>query len=277
MLQLFGKPGKRADDLPSPAEVRSFTDQVTVKLFPLIEGGRQKETNPFCSAERGGIKSMSGRQLKKKLTRVLTPLGSKLPDSPSAIAFIFLNELPAVLSQAESDARFIAEGDPASDGVGEVIMAYPGFYAILVYRLANILHRYGVPVVPRIMTEYAHSRTGIDIHPGATIGNPFFIDHGTGIVIGETARIGNKVKMYQGVTIGALSVSKSAALKKRHPTIEDNVIIYAGSTILGGDTVIGHHSIIGGNVWLTSGIPPYSFVCNESEVKIRERPSSKKD
>ncbi|HRR17365.1 MAG TPA: serine acetyltransferase, partial [Bacteroidales bacterium] len=142
---------------------------------------------------------------------------------------------------------------------------------ILVYRLANKLALLEVPLIPRIMTEYAHSLTGIDIHPKATIDSPFFIDHGTGVVIGETSVIGRRVKLYQGVTIGALSVSKDMAGKKRHPTIEDDVVIYAGSTILGGETVIGHDSIIGGNVWLTSSVPPYSLVYHENVMKIRDR------
>jgi serine O-acetyltransferase len=169
------------------------------------------------------------------------------------------------------DAKYISESDPAATGVDEVIMAYPGFYAIAVQRLAHQLFIQGVPLIPRVMTEYAHSKTGIDIHPGAEIGSEFSIDHGTGVVIGETAVIGNRVKLYQGVTIGALSVSKELASTKRHPTIEDNVIIYAGSTILGGNTVIGHDSIIGGNVWLTSSVPPYSLVYHESKITVRDR------
>jgi serine O-acetyltransferase len=169
------------------------------------------------------------------------------------------------------DAALIADNDPAATGMDEVIMTYPGFYAILVYRLAHKLALSGVPLLPRVMTEYAHSLTGIDIHPKATIDSPFFIDHGTGIVIGETAIIGKNVKIYQGVTIGALSVSKEMASSKRHPTIEDNVIIYAGGTILGGNTIIGHDSIIGGNVWLTESVEPYSLVYHQNKVTVRGR------
>jgi serine O-acetyltransferase len=140
---------------------------------------------------------------------------------------------------------------------------------IIVYRISHILYTLGIPTIPRIISEHAHSKTGIDIHPGATIGKSFFIDHGTGVVIGETTLIGDNVKIYQGVTLGALQVSKAQAQKKRHPTIEDNVMIYSGATILGGDTLIGHDSVIGGNVWLTAGVPSFSLVFATHEVKVR--------
>jgi serine O-acetyltransferase len=160
----------------------------------------------------------------------------------------------------------------------EVVMAYPGMYAVTVHRLAHELYRLKVPIIPRVMSELAHSKTGIDIHPGATIGERFFIDHGTGVVIGETTVIGNNVKIYQGVTLGALSFPKDADTgmlmkgHKRHPNVEDNVVIYAGATILGGDTVIGHDSEIGGNVWLMESIPPYSRVYNKPPApEIREK------
>ena len=152
------------------------------------------------------------------------------------------------------------EGDPAAKSESEVVRTYPGFYAIAAYRLAHELHLLGVEGIPRVITEFAHSKTGIDIHPAAKIGEHFCIDHGTGVVIGETTIIGNHVKIYQGVTLGALSVDKSDAEKKRHPTIEDRVVIYAGATILGGETTIGHDSIIGGNVWLTQSVPPQSKI-----------------
>ena len=157
----------------------------------------------------------------------------------------------------------------AAESVDEVISAYPGFRAIAIYRIAHEFYRMGVPLFPRILTESAHQRTGIDIHPGATIGRSFFIDHGTGIVVGETTTIGDSVKIYQGVTLGALSVDKTLASSKRHPTIEDNVVIYSNATILGGTTVIGHDSVIGGNVWLTESVPPYSVVYHKSEVHVR--------
>ena len=146
-------------------------------------------------------------------------------------------------------------GDPAAKSDEEIILSYPGLEAILVHRIAHFLFKCGVPLIPRIMSEHVHGKTGIDIHPGATIGESFFMDHGTGIVIGETCIIGNNVKIYQGVTLGALSVKKNLQNKKRHPTIEDNVTIYANATILGGDTVIGKNSIIGGNTWVTKSVP----------------------
>ena len=167
-----------------------------------------------------------------------------------------------------TDIEAIVLGDPAAHDRFEVIRAYPGFFAISFYRIAHALLDLDTPLLPRIITEYAHSQTGIDIHPAAEIGEHFFIDHGTGIVIGETAVIGNHVKLYQGVTLGALSVDKNMAFVKRHPTVEDHVIIYSGATILGGDTVIGHHSTIGGNVWLTKSVPPYSTVYHRASVEV---------
>ena len=156
--------------------------------------------------------------------------------------------------KVDTDAAFA--GEPAAKSTAEVIVSYPGLEAIMVYRIAHNLHVKGVPVIPRIMSEHAHGKTGIDIHPGATIGESFFIDHGTGVVIGETCVIGRNVKIYQGVTLGALSVKKELQDKKRHPTIEDNVTIYADATILGGKTVIGEGSVIGGNTWVTHSIAP---------------------
>ena len=171
-----------------------------------------------------------------------------------------VQELPAVKKLLDSDIRAAYEGDPAAKGFDEIIFSYPGLMAISIYRLANLLHKHGVPVIPRIMTEHAHSLTGIDIHPGATIGESFFIDHGTGVVIGETTQIGSRVRLYQGVTLGALSLPKDAGdqyrYKKRHPTIEDDVIIYSNTTVLGGETVIGARSVIGGNIWITESVPP---------------------
>jgi serine O-acetyltransferase len=167
------------------------------------------------------------------------------------------------------DANAFTKFDPASESVEEVILCYPGFFSIAVYRLAHVLYNLRVPILPRVMTEYAHSITGVDIHPGAQIGKCFFIDHGTGTVIGETTLIGDNVKIYQGVTLGALFVEKKMAKKKRHPTIEDNVIIYARSTILGGETVIGHDTVIGGNVWLTESVPPNSLVYQKHTAIVR--------
>ncbi|MDT0539662.1 MULTISPECIES: serine O-acetyltransferase EpsC [Croceitalea] len=181
----------------------------------------------------------------------------------------YVAKLPSILEKLNLDAEAILNCDPASLSIQEVYMAYPGFYAIAIYRLANVLYKEGFPLVPRLMTEYAHRQTGVDINPGATIGASFFIDHATGVVIGETALIKDNVKLYQGVTLGALFVNKSLQKTKRHPTIESNVTIYANATILGGDTVIGENSIIGGNAWLTKSVPPNSTVYHTPEIKIK--------
>lgn len=183
-------------------------------------------------------------------------------------ALALMESLPAVRRILATDVRAAFDGDPAARSTDEVIFAYPGLYAITVYRLAHRLHQLEVPLLPRLMTEYAHSLTGIDIHPGATIGERFVIDHGTGVVIGETTEIGDNVRIYQGVTLGALSLPRDAGErlrgKKRHPTLEDDVIVYSGATILGGDTVIGARSVIGGNVWLTESVPPDTRVILET-------------
>jgi len=184
-----------------------------------------------------------------------------------------LNGLPAIRDMLQQDIQAAYEGDPAAMSTMEVVMSYPGLFAITIHRIAHALYAQKVPLIPRVMGEYAHSKTGIDIHPGATIGPGFFIDHGTGVVIGETCRIGKRVKLYQGVTLGALSFAKDehgALVKgtKRHPDVEDNVVIYAGATILGGETVIGHDSVIGGNVWLIHSVPPGSKVYNQTPKPV---------
>ena len=242
--------------LPSRGSVERFTLNLLRFLFPQM-------------VDEGKIPGV--RSLHRELSDILCPLKTRIVKDIDPLVETFLSDLPRVREDLLLDADFIAEGDPAATGVDEVVLAYPGFFAIAVFRLAHRLHELGVPLVPRMMTELAHSRTGIDIHPGAAIGKEFFIDHGTGIVIGETAVIGNRVKLYQGVTLGALSVSREMVGCRRHPSIEDDVIIYAGSTILGGSTVIGHGSIIGGNVWLTESVQPYSMVYNLSKVTVRTR------
>ena len=178
------------------------------------------------------------------------------------LCLAFFREIPQVRSLLQTDLQAAFDGDPAASGKEEVIFCYPGLFAITVYRLAHVLYTLGVPMIPRIMTEYAHSVTGIDIHPGATIGEYFFIDHGTGIVIGETTVIGDRVKIYQGVTLGALSTRGGQNLrgKRRHPTIEDNVTIYAGASILGGNTIIGKNSVIGSNAFITESVEPNTTV-----------------
>lgn len=192
-------------------------------------------------------------------------------DQTQEITNKFFDEVPAIFDALLKDAEAIIQFDPAAESIEEVLVAYPGFYATAVYRFSHQLWEQGVRLLPRLFAEYAHGKTGIDIHPGATIGESFFIDHGTGIVIGETTVIGNHVKIYQGVTLGALSVSKGEANNKRHPTIEDNVVIYSGATILGGNTVVGKDSVIGGNVWLTNSVLSNSIVYHKSEVTIRDK------
>jgi serine O-acetyltransferase len=183
----------------------------------------------------------------------------------------FLDALPDVHERSLEDAGAILAGDPAAESLDEVIAAYPGFLAIATHRVAHAIHVLGVPLVPRLMAEVAHSQSGIDIHPGATIGRRFCIDHGTGIVIGETAVIGDDVKLYQGVTLGALSVEKRLAGSRRHPTIGNRVVIYANATVLGGDTHVGADSVIGGNVFLTTSVPPGSLVHQTSSHRVRRQ------
>jgi serine O-acetyltransferase len=192
-----------------------------------------------------------------------------------AKAILFLEELPELCKVLALDVKAAFDGDPAVKKPDEIIFCYPGLEAVTVYRLANLLHQLGVPLIPRMMTEFAHGKTGIDIHPGATIGHHFFIDHGTGVVIGETCEIGNHVKLYQGVTLGALSFQMDGDGNlvrgtKRHPTIEDYVVVYANATILGGNTVVGHHSVVGSSVWLTRTVEPHSTVVLEKpRLRIR--------
>ena len=240
--------------VPSKQSIRIFIRDLFNLLFPGDSGD--------------SIDSAGGEEeVRQQLLNMLNGLS----DRKEEVAQQFINELPALKSTLLKDAEFILESDPAATTIIEVISVYPGFFAIFCYRLANILIRRSVTLLPRFITEYAHSVTGIDIHPGAAIGVPFAIDHGTGIVIGETTSIGDFVKMYQGVTLGALSVEKSKASKKRHPTIEDNVILYSGCTILGGSTVVGRNSIIGGNVWLTESVPPFSVVYHKSQIVVKDQ------
>lgn len=187
------------------------------------------------------------------------------------IAQDFFAEFPALCYQLHEDAEAMFQTDPAAQSLAEVYSAYPGFFALAIHRWAHFLWQAGLPVIPRMWTEFVHGKTGIDIHPGANIGRRFVIDHGTGIVIGETAQIGDDVKIYQGVTLGALSVAKNLADRKRHPTIEDGVTLYANATILGGETVIGKGSVIGGNVWITESIPPESLVYYRGALTIRQK------
>lgn len=243
--------------VPSSEAVCTWLDGLLGLLFP--ELARQR----FQSQRAFEHEFATARQ---KLYNILEILADDLEMSPDRIEYEFMEALPGVHHLIEMDAQAIFSGDPAANSLTEVIRSYPGFYAIAVYRLAHEFCRLGVPLIPRILSEHAHTLTGVDIHPSARIGERFCIDHGTGIVVGETVDIGNDVKIYQGVTLGALSVKKSLAKTKRHPTICDRVVIYAGSTILGGDTVIGEGSIIGGNTWITDSVPAGSKIYYKAQV-----------
>lgn len=240
--------------IPDKNAVETTIKKIFDSMFPMDEG--------LLSS---GIKDQD------IIAGMLSSITGKLTAKKESVVNNSLKKLSSVKKILLKDARFILESDPAATSLVEVIAIYPGFYSIFCYRLAHLFASLSLPLLPRMITEYAHKSTGIDIHPGAVIGCPFSIDHGTGIVIGETTTIGNNVKLYQGVTLGALSVEKNKAQKKRHPTIEDNVILYSGCTILGGDTIVGRNSIIGGNVWLTESIAPFSVVYHKSEIIVRDQ------
>ena len=230
---------------------------VLAQLFPHFHDGepseRDREVDLDCL-----------RALFVDTVRPLMPPGHPCDQTEGQ----FEASLPVIRSDLLLDAKAVLAMDPSAESLDEVILAYPGFFATAVYRIAHSLYECGVPLMPRLMAEFAHRQTGIDIHPGAQIGRSFAIDHGTGIVIGQTAKIGDNVKLYQGVTLGALRVSKGLANRKRHPTLDDDVTVYANATILGGSTVIGRGSTIGGNVWLTSSVPPFSLVSNSSRLQV---------
>lgn len=249
-----GFPMAQLGNVPSKIELHQFTDGMLDLLFP--SNCWQVQQTP-----------MRYERLVDRLKRLLAPLAV---DAGTVIEAFFA-ALPDLFDRLLEDAQAMLDSDPAATGLEEVIVAYPGFYAVAVYRLAHQLLGQGVPLLPRMMTEYAHGQTGIDLHPAAQVGRALVIDHGTGAIIGATAHIGDYVQLYHGVTLGALQVAKSMAGTKRHPTVEDHVTIYANATILGGETVVGHHSIIGGNVWLTDSVPPYSQVYHEGQVRVRTK------
>ncbi|WP_413513622.1 serine O-acetyltransferase [Myroides odoratus] len=235
--------------------MEKFTDTLFHFLFQL-------EDKRYYSEQAINIRLNT---LKNELISILFSINTN-EDRSHYLANDFFEALPSIYALLNTDATAILENDPAATCLQEVHIAYPGFYAIAIYRFAHQLQKQDVRLLPRIWTEYAHNKTGIDIHPAASIGSHFCIDHGTGIVIGETCVIGTNVKIYQGVTLGAISVSKDKANTRRHPYIEDNVVIYSGATILGGDTLIGHDSVIGGNVWLTKSVDPNSIIYSKSKV-----------
>jgi serine O-acetyltransferase len=244
--------------IPDRQQAHAFIDQLMNLLF-----------SQGCTSNEFMLKSCI-ENLKNELYGLLRVCCNF--DEPQAedVMLRFFDRIVPVYKALLKDAAFIASSDPAAKSIDEVIITYPGFYAIAVYRFSHELSLLNVAYLPRLISEFCHSRTAIDIHPGATIGCPVAIDHGTGVVIGETTVIGDHVRIYQGVTLGALVVKKSDAVKKRHPTIEDHVDLYSGCTILGGNTTIGHHSVIGGNVWITKSVPPYSVAYTTPEIKIRQ-------
>ncbi len=238
-------------NLPGVAEIDDFINHLLQFLFPELNDQRYRS--------RLEIETQY-QILQLKFEKLLYKTEACHNQQINSICACFFSDLESVYDLCLEDSEAILRGDPAAKDNKEVIRSYPGFFAIAVYRIAHLMLTLEIPYLPRIFTEYAHARTGVDIHPGANIGRRFCIDHATGVVIGETTQIGSQVKLYQGVTLGALSVSKSMAQQKRHPTIEDNVIIYAGATILGGETIIGKNAIIGGNVWITRSVPPDTMV-----------------
>lgn len=259
---------KYCREVPSLLHTHVFLDNLIYFLFPLASENKQVNLSHIQS---------EWQRLQCLFIDLISSLKPRLKEPVDVLTKRFFEIVPAIHEQLLEEAEIFARNDPAANCPEEIILCYPGFYAITVYRLANELYQMQIPILPRTMSEHAHSRTGIDIHPGATIGKNFYIDHGTGTVIGETTQIGDNVKLYQGVTLGAMYVEKNLQHTKRHPTIEDNVIIYAGSTILGGDTVIGHDTIIGGNVWLTESVAPYSMVYHKAETVIRDLQNRKEN
>ncbi|KIO77157.1 serine acetyltransferase [Pedobacter lusitanus] len=262
-LHIYNKQSQ-IEAIPSNLEIAEWAVSLLNLLYP------ERLTNPAHTLDE--IKAYFAHS-EQELLNILQKTKACKTFNHHLIAEAFYNELPELLRQMNTDITATLSGDPAAKSEFEIIRSYPGFLAISIYRIAHKLLKLGIPLIPRVLTEYAHSATGIDIHPGAEIGEYLFIDHGTGLVIGETTKIGDHVKLYQGVTLGALSVEKYMANTKRHPTIGDYVIIYSGATILGGDTLIGENSVIGGNVWLTKSVPANSTVYHQSAMKVIETKS----
>ena len=247
--------------VPSNEEVSEWAMSLLNLLYP------ERLTTPDYSVNE--IKRLF-LKLEKELVRIFNATKVLEDSDTESVAKRFFEGVPELYRKLNNDIAAIYLGDPAAQSEFEVIRVYPGFLGIALYRIANDILKAGIPIIPRILTEYAHSVTGIDIHPAAAIGEHLFIDHGTGVVIGETTVIGDHVKLYQGVTLGALSVEKDRANTKRHPTIGNHVIIYSGATILGGETSIGESCVIGGNVWLTKSVPAHSTVYHQSTIKVVE-------
>jgi serine O-acetyltransferase len=258
LQQLFDKQQLK-EQVPSNEIIAGWALELISILYPQLSDVAHASTNSIEN---------DLQKLEKELVRIMNATKACYDCNNEAVSRKFLDGLPEIYRLLNTDVAATHMGDPAATTEFEVVRAYPGFLAMCFFRIAHALHKLEVPLLPRILTEYAHSKTGIDIHPNASIDEYFMMDHGTGIVIGETCIIGKNVKMYQGVTLGALSVDKNQAFQKRHPTIKDNVIIYSGATILGGDTVVGEDSVIGGNVWLTQSVPAGSLVFHKPEVTV---------
>lgn len=254
-------------ETPSRHQVKTLLNHIKNILFPGFFIQQSIEESELCLSTIetiGHIESTLTDLIKKSFSWDLNII--RQPGEAEKITENVIKFLPELRKLTLEDAKAIFEGDPAAKSIPEIILAYPGLHAMLIYRMANNLYKQNIQIIPRLMSEIAHSQTGIDIHPGATIGRSMFIDHGTGIVIGETAIIGNYVKLYQGVTLGAFSVSKNTQ-GRRHPKLGDHVTVYARSTILGGETEIGDHCVIGGNVWLTQSLPPKTTIYLSSDFK----------
>lgn len=261
-LQSLLKRHQQKRQMPSPNEVESFINHLIALIIPAFSDAIIKDLEHL---------ELSINSNKKELWKILSHWEKEMNNDIEEQVNIYYRSLPTIDYLLMKDAEAILSGDPAAQSIDEVLSTYPGFYAICIYRLAHQLYLQKIPFLPRMLAEFAHGKTGIDIHPGAEIGKHFFIDHGTGIVIGETSKIGNHVKIYQGVTLGAMSVKKEMAETKRHPTIKDHVIIYAGATILGGNTTIGEYSIIGGNAWITENIEPYTSVYHQPSLTYKKK------
>lgn len=272
---------ERDVNLPGTGAVKDMLAKLLAVLYPGCHGAAPLAHNHGREFVRESLRQIATilrdqaqRAFEYECKRIRCDTCDDCEPRARAVTTNLLESLPTIRALLEEDIQAAYEGDPAAMSTMEVVMSYPGLYAITVQRLAHALYTQGVPLIPRVMSEQAHSHTGIDIHPGAHIGPGFFIDHGTGVVIGETCNIGRRVKIYQGVTLGALSFAKDENTGmlvkgvKRHPDVEDNVVIYAGATILGGDTVIGHDSVIGGNVWLIHSVPPGSKVYNQTPKPV---------
>ena len=278
--------------LPGRAEVVEIVNLLLELLFPGYHG-RQRLTRDNVNFHVGEQLVVLSRKLEEQIAYAIrwdtvcetgdesetassTPTQAPDPDQVAQVVLQFIETIPRLRKTLAEDVQAAYDGDPAAKDLDEVILSYPGVLAMSIYRCAHELHKLGVPLIPRMMTEYAHAITGVDLHPGARIGSSFFIDHATGVVVGETTEIGDRVKLYQGVTLGALSFPKDARGRvikgyKRHPTIEDDVTLYSGATVLGGKTVIGQGAVIGGNVFLTQSATPYSMVTLAApDLKIHE-------